>query len=88
MHVDRLRAYVRKQAREHESYWRRGVTEPGADVELLSIALDKLRSLRLVADIPGDPPMVVGRPAIARYAVQEPIIHTGPSVRSGRTSRR
>jgi uncharacterized protein (TIGR02678 family) len=86
--VDRLRAYVRKQAREHETYWRRGVTEPGADVELLSIALDKLRALRLVADIAGDPPMVLGRPAIARYAVQEPTVHTGPSPRSTRKAGR
>src|SRR5207248_8012498 len=82
--VDRLRAYVRKQAREHETYWRRGVTEPGADAELLSIALDKLRALRLVADIAGDQPMVVGLPAIARYAVQAPTIRTGPSLRSTR----
>jgi uncharacterized protein (TIGR02678 family) len=80
--MDRLRAYVRKQASEHETYWRRGVTEPGADAELLSIALDKLRALRLVADVPGEPPMVIARPAIARYAVQVPTIRTGPSPRS------
>lgn len=86
--ADRLRAYVRKQAREHETYWRRGVTEPGADTELLSIALDKLRALRLIADIPGDPPAVIGRPAIARYAVREPTIHTGPSLRSTRKASR
>jgi uncharacterized protein (TIGR02678 family) len=64
--VDRLRAYVRMQAREHQTYWRRGVTEPGADAELLSIALGKLLALRLVANVPGDPPRVVGLPAIAR----------------------
>lgn len=86
--VDRLRAYVRQQAREHETYWRRGVTEPGADAELLAIALDKLRALRLVADIPGDPPTVVGLPAIARYAVQAPTIRTGPSPRTTRKASR
>ncbi|HEX4701619.1 MAG TPA: TIGR02678 family protein, partial [Pseudonocardiaceae bacterium] len=82
--VDRLRAYVRKQAREHETYWRRGVTEPGADAELLAIALDKLRALRLVADVAGEPPAVIGRPAIARYAVRAPTVHTGLSMRSTR----
>lgn len=86
--VERLRAYVRAQAREHETYWRRGVTEPGADAELLAIALDKLRALRLVADVAGDPPMVVPRPAIARYAVQAPTIRTGPSPRSTRKTGR
>lgn len=86
--VDQLRAYVRKQAHEHETYWRRGVTEPGADAELLSTALDKLRALRLVADIAGDPPMVVGLPAIARYAVQLPTVHTGPRPRSTRKAGR
>ncbi|HEY3753590.1 MAG TPA: TIGR02678 family protein [Pseudonocardiaceae bacterium] len=86
--MDRLRGYVRKMATEHETYWRRGVTEPGADVELLAIALDKLRALRLVDDVPGDPPMVVARPAIARYAVAAPTIRTGPTQRSPRKANR
>jgi uncharacterized protein (TIGR02678 family) len=86
--VDRLRAHVRKMAKEHETYWRRGVTEPGADAELLAIALDKLRALRLVADVPGEPPMVIARPAIARYAVQAPTIRTGPTDRSTRKASR
>jgi len=77
--VDRLRSYVRAKAIEHETYWRRGVTEPGADVELLAIALDKLRALRLVADVPGEPSAVTARPAIARYAVEAPTIRTGPA---------
>ncbi len=84
--VARLRAHVRKMAVEHVAYWRRGVTEPGADGELLAVALDKLRALRLVADVPGEPPMVIARPAIARYAVQAPTIRTGPSARTGRTA--
>jgi uncharacterized protein (TIGR02678 family) len=86
--MDRLRAYVRKLARENETYWRRGVTEPGADAELLSIALDKLRALRLVADVAGEPPMVIARPAIARYAVQAPTIRTRPTDRSTRKANR
>lgn len=86
--TDRLRAHVRAMAREHETYWRRGVTEPGADAELLAVALDKLRALRLVADVPGEPPAVTARPAIARYAVQAPTIRTGPANRSTRKANR
>jgi len=85
--LDRLRTHVRAMAREHETFWRRGVTEPGADAELLAIALDKLRALRLVADVPGEPPAVIARPAIARYAVQAPVVRTGPATRSRRANR-
>jgi uncharacterized protein (TIGR02678 family) len=86
--LDRLRAHVRAMAREHENYWRRGVTERGADAELLAIALDKLRALRLVADVPGVSPAVIARPAIARYAVEAPTIRTGPAGRSTRKANR
>jgi uncharacterized protein (TIGR02678 family) len=86
--LDRLRTHVRAMAREHETYWRRGVTEQGADAELLAVALDKLRALGLVADVPGEPPAVRARPAIARYAVQAPTIRTGPADRSTRKANR
>jgi len=85
--VGRLCAYVRKLASEHAGYWRKGVTEDGADAELLAVALDKLRALRLVVDVPGDPPSVLARPAIARYAVTAPTVHTGPTMRKGATRR-
>jgi uncharacterized protein (TIGR02678 family) len=86
--LDRLRAHVRAMAREHENYWRRGVTERGADAELLAIALAKLQALRLVADVPGESPAVIARPAIARYAVEAPTIRTGPAGRSTRKANR
>jgi uncharacterized protein (TIGR02678 family) len=76
-----LQAYVRKMAAEHTAYWRRGVTESGAEVELLALALDRLRALRLVADVPCLPagePAVVARPAIARFTVEAPTIRTSP----------
>jgi uncharacterized protein (TIGR02678 family) len=73
--IGELRAYVKKIAREHEAYWRRGVTEPGADAELLAIALDKLRALRLVAC--GDASTVAALPAIARYKVDAPTVRNG-----------
>ncbi len=69
--IERVLAYVRKIARDHASYWRRGVTEEGADDELLAIALHKLRALRLVEDSAGDPPMVR---AIGRYRLDAPTI--------------
>lgn len=69
--VTELRAFVRKAAAEHKSYWRKGVTEPGADTELLGIALEKMTALSL-ADTDGD--TVRARPALARFAVDEPVI--------------
>ena len=66
-----LHAFVRQAAREHKAYWRKGVTEPGAETELLATALEKLSALRLVAV---EPPIVRSRPAIARFALAEPTI--------------
>jgi uncharacterized protein (TIGR02678 family) len=74
-----LLAFVRRAAREHASYWRKGVTEPGAESELLDIALDKLTALRL-ADIDtevtrdGTGTVIRGRPAIARFAIAKPVV--------------
>ena len=65
-----LHAVVRQAAAEHATYWRKGVTEPGAETELLAIALEKLSALRLV-EMDGS---VVRRQAIARFALDEPTI--------------
>jgi uncharacterized protein (TIGR02678 family) len=69
--LDALHAFVRQVAAEHASYWRKGVTEPGAETELLAIALEKLSALRLVQV---DGHAVRSRPAIARFALDEPTI--------------
>src|SRR5580693_2696156 len=69
--LDELRAFVRQAAAEHRDYWRKGVTEPGAEAELLAIALEKLTALRLVTV---DGSSVRSRPAIARFALDEPVI--------------
>jgi uncharacterized protein (TIGR02678 family) len=66
-----LHAFVRQAAGEHRAYWRKGVTEPGAETELLATALEKLTALRLVTV---DGPDVRSRPAIARFALGEPTI--------------
>ncbi|REE95970.1 TIGR02678 family protein [Thermomonospora umbrina] len=66
-----LRVFVREAARAHATYWRKGVTEPGAEDELLDIALRKLIALRLVVvRSDGVRPL----PAIARYALAEPTV--------------
>ncbi|MBO0806519.1 MAG: TIGR02678 family protein [Nocardiopsaceae bacterium] len=66
-----LHGFVRKAAAEHKSYWRKGVTEPGAEAELVATALDKLTALRLIG-VEGE--VVRPRPAIARFAIDEPVI--------------
>lgn len=63
-----LHERVRDAAVEHRTYWRRDAAEPGAEVELVAQALDRLRALRLVDT---DDTGVLARPALARYAVAE-----------------
>ncbi|WP_405139850.1 TIGR02678 family protein [Sphaerisporangium sp. NBC_01403] len=72
--VDELHAFVRQAAERHRSYWRKGVTDPGAEEGLLGTALEKLTALRLIEISAGPPSRVRGRPAIARYALEEPTI--------------
>jgi uncharacterized protein (TIGR02678 family) len=74
-----LLAFVRRAAQAHATYWRKGVTEPGAESELLDIALDKLTALRLVevdteVTRDGVGAVIRSRPAIARFALAEPVI--------------
>jgi uncharacterized protein (TIGR02678 family) len=68
---DELHAFVRQAAAENATYWRKGVTEPGAETELLATALEKLSALHLVQV---DGSVVRRRPAIARFALDEPTI--------------
>jgi len=69
--LDELKAFVRQAAAKHVGYWRKGVTEPGAETELLAMALEKLSALRLVQV---DGQVVRSWPAIARFALDEPTI--------------
>jgi uncharacterized protein (TIGR02678 family) len=74
-----LLAFVRRAAQAHASYWRKGVTDPGAETGLLDIALEKLAALRLIevdTEITRDETSTVirSRPAIARFALAEPTI--------------
>jgi uncharacterized protein (TIGR02678 family) len=69
--LDELHVFVRQAAAEHKAFWRKGVTEPGAETELLAIALEKLSALRLVV-VAGR--VIRSRPAIARFTLDEPTI--------------
>ena len=88
-----LLAFVRRTAQAHAGYWRKGVTEPGAEVELLDVALDKLTALRLVdIDIEvtrdGTGTVIRGRPAIARFALADPTIREPGSPAASHTRTR
>jgi uncharacterized protein (TIGR02678 family) len=79
--LDELHAFVRRAAAEHASYWRKGVTEPGAETELLAIALEKMSALRLIERglierglVEGDGAVIRSRPALARFALDKPTI--------------
>ncbi len=74
-----LLGFVRQAALAHAGYWRKGVTDPGAEIELLEVALEKLTALRLIeADIEvtrdGTRTVIRSRPAIARFALAAPTI--------------
>ena len=85
-----LLAFVRQAARAHASYWRKGVTDPGAEIELLEVALEKLTALRLIevdTEAPRDGSGIVirSRPAIARFALAEPTIREPGRLAGGQT---
>ena len=85
-----LLAFVRKAAQAHAGYWRKGVTDPGAEGELLDVALEKLTALRLV-DIDtevtraGAASVIRACPAIARFALAEPTIREPGSYGTGKS---
>ncbi|MDW5330323.1 TIGR02678 family protein [Plantactinospora sp. KLBMP9567] len=72
--VSELHRHTRKLAQEHRSYWRKHATDPGAEIDLVATALEALRALKLITVEPTDDPLVLARPAIARYALAEPTI--------------
>jgi uncharacterized protein (TIGR02678 family) len=70
-----LERHLRVLAPQHRAYWRRSALQPGAEVELTASALARLEALGLVT-LNGD--AVVGRPALARYALAEPTVQEAP----------
>ncbi|MGH3216705.1 MAG: TIGR02678 family protein [Trebonia sp.] len=85
-----LLAFVRRAAQAHASYWRKGVTDPGAETDLLDIALEKLAALRLIevdteVTRDGTGTVIRSRPAIARFALAEPTIREPGSPSGSKT---
>jgi hypothetical protein len=85
-----LLAFVRQAARAHAGYWRKGVTDPGAETGLLEIALEKLTALRLIetdteVTRDGTAAVIRARPAIARFALAAPVIREPGSPTRGKT---
>ncbi len=59
-------AFLRAAVDQYGRYWRKSAREPGAEVELAEIALDKLHRLQLIARADGE---VRPLPAITRFAI-------------------
>ncbi|MDT0310189.1 TIGR02678 family protein [Streptomyces sp. DSM 44917] len=68
-----LRRRVRELAAEHGAFWSRAAKEPGSEPELVEQAVTRLAALKLVSLTPDG---VAPRPALARYAVGEPVVRT------------
>ncbi|TDC05704.1 TIGR02678 family protein [Streptomyces sp. 8K308] len=82
-----LRQRARELAVEHAGFWAKTAKEPGAEEWLVAQAVDRLVALGLVTLRTG---AVVARPALARYAVGDPVVRdpAGDPPRPGRTPRR
>ncbi|WP_328677697.1 TIGR02678 family protein [Streptomyces sp. NBC_01261] len=66
-----LESRVRELALEHGGFWSKSAREPGAEPELVEQALAKLVALGLALRTKRG---VLPRPALARYAVGEPVV--------------
>ncbi|MCL2770123.1 MAG: TIGR02678 family protein, partial [Solirubrobacterales bacterium] len=66
-----LHALVRGLAREHEAHWRRSTRDRGAEVALVSHALERLAALHLVRR---EGEVVHPLPALARFGLAAPTI--------------
>lgn len=74
--LEELQHLTRDLAARHRTFWRRGASEPGAEVGLTDAALERLAALRLI-ERRGD--RVRALPALARFAVAEPVLARPPS---------
>ena len=74
--VEELQRLTVSLAERHRTFWRKGASEPGAEVALTDAALERLSALRLV-ERHGN--RVRSLPALARFAVAEPMVETAAS---------
>jgi uncharacterized protein (TIGR02678 family) len=71
--VDDIVRRTRGLIREHQSHWRKEITQPGADRLFTMRVLTRLAGLALVR-IGADDDVVQPLPALGRYAMAAPII--------------
>ncbi len=69
-------AFLRGAVVQYGRYWRKSAREPGAEVELAEIALDKLHRLQLIARADGE---IRALPAITRFAIGSAELQTTAS---------
>ncbi|CAM3755893.1 hypothetical protein GCM10009799_33480 [Nocardiopsis rhodophaea] len=77
--VARLEADVRHLAQTYGAYWKKSAKEPGAETELVARSVEKLVALSLAehgTDTVTGEPTVAPLPALARYAVGEPVVRS------------
>lgn len=74
--LEDLQDHTRDLAARHRRIWRKGASEPGAEVALTEAALERLAALRLI-ERRGD--RIRARPALARFAVTDPILPPAPA---------
>ncbi|AOJ09678.1 TIGR02678 family protein [Burkholderia mayonis] len=70
---DAVAAFLRGAAEQYGRYWRKSAREPGAEIELAEIALDRLERLQLIARIHRE---IRPLPAIARFALGDPEVRS------------
>jgi uncharacterized protein (TIGR02678 family) len=69
---DDVAAFLRGAIDKFGRYWRKSAREPGAEVELAEIALERLHRLKLISHANRK---VWPLPAIARFAIGDPEVH-------------
>jgi uncharacterized protein (TIGR02678 family) len=72
-----LHRVVRELAPRYRSFWRKGATEPGAEVALVEQALVRLAALSLIRR---EADLVWPLPAVSRFAMAEPTLQLGLGV--------
>ncbi|WP_405675138.1 TIGR02678 family protein [Streptomyces sp. NBC_01511] len=83
-----LASLVRELALKHGGFWSKSAREPGSETELVEQALQKLGALGLALRTERG---VLPRPALARYAVGDPVVKetapARPTVQAGTTAK-
>jgi uncharacterized protein (TIGR02678 family) len=73
-----IATFVRDATARYGRYWRKSAREPGAERELVQIALDRLQKLRLIVRAPQ---RILPLPAIARFALGETEVQSAARIR-------